>query len=77
MSLCEDCSPECDHDYCDSCTKCHFCGVSASAPAAPQPPPKANISPNWTKSIPVMVPSSFNERDYIRHTTQTDQVQIH
>jgi len=73
MSLCEDCLPECDHDYCDDCEKCHLCGTFANAPVAPVNPGALTYrNPEWIKKAPVMVPSAFNEHVYTRYARTSD-----
>ncbi len=77
MALCEDCSPECEHEYCDNCTKCHLCGTYASAPAAPPAnpgQPKQYRNPEWVTPRNRIAPA-FNEQEYLRYAVSTHSMQ--
>ncbi len=70
MSLCEDCLPECEHDYCDSCFKCHACGIFASAPAAPPVQPGGAWpyrNPEWVIPRTIIAPPVYSDNDYTRY----------
>lgn len=81
MALCLECLPECEHDYCDSCSKCHLCGVFANAPASPVPSPRSPVGHySWLNRRPI-APSLF-ENDYDRfavalNNTVAQAAQLH
>ncbi len=78
MSLCEDCFPECEHDYCDSCAKCHDCGKYASAPAAPVYPAGrvTDRNPVPSSPAPIRVPSGFSDQAYYAYTSHGRGAQV-